>query len=480
MKGANISKDEFRTIKETLLQELEKIKKFENSDAIFKNINKIINIAKEIGLSVLQRFAFHFYSYYNHLIQKFNHYKKFVELSKFMLQNLFQENFRDLIRSEMLTIFFGWNLFEDINEPDNMDDYEVCFLLCILTKNINLMKLFFNEYLNIDIFEKEEFNSLDFENPYTIVLFKNLFNKIFFENIKKRQKNNKDIQTKIIESINESNHSNYNLFRCENCFSIKHIKQLNNNNISLRCMFCNDNYSDFKQVDLLNKISDINFFCSNCKEQLFLYKTNFKCIFCKKLICMNCKVNHIKNCFSFDYIKLYEVGYKCEIHCKNYIGYCFKCKQNLCKSCKNIHCHKIYETNNIKHYLKNVKFDENDLIIQTLITIYKENNISYLFNGYIFEILCSLKNIDISDIQNNIFFQTFNNKAFRKYYKFALKKISEGSSFYLNRMFEINKNYNNENKKINKLDYNPFIISERDSYINKFIKRTKFYFLLYT
>ena len=476
MKDATKSKDEFKKRKKAILQELEKIKKIKNSDVIIQSVNQIIKMAQEMGLSVFQRFAFHFYSYYNHLIQNTYYYDKFVELSQFMLQNIFQENFRELAQNQMKATFQSWNLFEDKKKSDDLkksdiDDYETCFSLCLLTKNVNLMKLFFIEYLNIDISEYAELRDFDLENPYAIELFKSLFNKIYIENKKKLHQNGEDIQIQLFNSINESNHSNYNLFRCENCFSIKHIKKYENNIISLRCMNCDDSYSNFEHDALLAKISDMNFSCGNCKSLLFLHETNLKCITCKKLICRNCKDEHLKYCFSFDYIKLYEVGYKCEIHCKNYIEYCFKCNQNLCKSCKNIHCHKTYEAENIEQNLEKINFDENDLIIPTLITIYKENNRYYNFNGFIYGILCSLQKIDMTNNLNNIFFTKFNDQSFQNYYEFAFRKVNEGNLYYLKRLKEIKKSY--LNKKINELIYDQDSVCNREKNINGFIERTK-------
>ena len=491
MAEANKSKEEFQQSKKKLFQELEKVKKLKNSDDIFKAMNQIIKNTQEMGLSDFQRFALYFYSHYNHLFQKSNYYDKFAELAKFMIRNLFQENFRDSVRGQMKTIFHDWNLFEDgknvIEDEKNlfedgknlfedkkkssdMDDYEMCFFLCTLTKNINLMEIFFIEYLNIEIFKHEEFIVLDLENPYALELFKRIFDKIYLKNKKNFQKIGKDTQILLLESIIETNHSNYNLFRCEKCFSIKHIKKNKKKNFFLKCMKCDDNYSSFDIDCLITKISEMDFFCSICEKQLFLYETNFKCISCKKLICMNCKVEHLKNCFSLNFIKLHEVGYKCEIHCKNYIEYCFTCKQNLCKSCKIIHCHRTYEPTNIDNYLKNINYDENDLITSTLITIYKENNRNFNFNGYIYEILCSLQNINMS---NKILFSQFNDSSFQNYYEIAFKKISEGSFYYLNRLIEIKKIY--KEKKINELSYNPNIVNERESKIKDFIDKTKFY-----
>ena len=120
-----------------------------------------------------------------------------------------------------------------------------------------------------------------------------------------------------------------------------------NNNIEFKCQHCDKEFTEFKEYETLATIST-EFFCSCCKEKLILYRENYKCTSCKKLVCNNCKTNHLKDCFSLNYIKMYEVGFKCDIHIKNYIEYCFVCKRNICENCKIIHQHKTESLKNIE------------------------------------------------------------------------------------------------------------------------------------
>ena len=63
---------------------------------------------------------------------------------------------------------------------------------------------------------------------------------------------------------------------------------------------------------------------------------------------MNCKIGHLKNCFSMRYIKIYELGFRWEIHNEKYIEYCFICGKNLCESCRYFHPHVTKELDNIE------------------------------------------------------------------------------------------------------------------------------------
>ena len=91
------------------------------------------------------------------------------------------------------------------------------------------------------------------------------------------------------------------------------------NNFECKCQQCQKEYKEFDAKDILKTFVS-EFFCSNCKQKLFLYQENVKCVSCKSLLCMNCKIIHLKNCFSLNYIKMYEVGYKCEIHNEMYVA----------------------------------------------------------------------------------------------------------------------------------------------------------------
>ena len=102
--------------------------------------------------------------------------------------------------------------------------------------------------------------------------------------------------------------------------------KLNNNNIEMRCTNCDKENKVFEEQDILKTIST-KFTCVNCGTPIILYKQNLKCSSCKNIVCWNCRKIHLTNCLSLCYVKLYEVGYKCEIHQKYFIEYCFICKK---------------------------------------------------------------------------------------------------------------------------------------------------------
>ena len=151
-----------------------------------------------------------------------------------------------------------------------------------------------------------------------------------------------------------------------------------------------------------------------------LYEENFKCNKCKYLFCSMCKNKHLEKCFCLNNIKLYEVGYRCELHNIRYIAYCFSCKKNLCLKCKDIHPHAIkgiididksindfqkkYMEYQEKKKLKEMKKkgkeekeekeekedilkEKNMKITENLCIIYKDRKNKNLFNGYTFEII---------------------------------------------------------------------------------------------
>ena len=88
------------------------------------------------------------------------------------------------------------------------------------------------------------------------------------------------------------------------------------NNIEFEFKKCKDRPKELEDIKTL-KTEYTKFYFYNCKYELFLYKENYKCFSCKRLLCMNCKIAHLKGCFSFNNIKMYDVEFKCEIHNKN-------------------------------------------------------------------------------------------------------------------------------------------------------------------
>ena len=114
--------------------------------------------------------------------------------------------------------------------------------------------------------------------------------------------------------------------------------------------------------------------------------------------------------------------------------------------CIEIHPHKIKEVMNIDNLISDflkkyeekqklnegLKKEENIEITKNLCEIYIYNKKNKLFNGYIYEILCKLLNIDIIDMKKDILFNKFNDEEFRKYYSKLIEGIEEGNRYFLN------------------------------------------------
>ena len=204
------------------------------------------------------------------------------------------------------------------------------------------------------------------------------------------------------------------------------------------------------------------------------------------MLCPNCKSIHLKNCFSLNYIKLYEVGYRCETHYCKYIGYCFYCQKNICKICKETHQHIIKEikdiSSDIENYIKRynkyekaglLKLLVNKDITKYLCAIYILMNKNRLFNGHIYSILCELLKIDLKEYKDNanILFKTFNGKEFENYYSELLNKKKEGNLYYLNCFSSIKSFYKTKDKS--EFKYDQLNITRREIFVQKLIDSCK-------
>ena len=96
---------------------------------------------------------------------------------------------------------------------------------------------------------------------------------------------------------------------------------------------------------------------------------------------------------------MYDVGFKCEIHNKNYSEYCFSCQKNLCENCKITHHHKTKKLKSIDDEVSSKKYDnedlrfvKNELIKYNLTQIYIELKERKLFNGFVYKISCFYSN----------------------------------------------------------------------------------------
>ena len=473
-KNPKNEKNEFKS----LINHIEKTKKIKKVEEMKDALAEICEKAKTTSISFIQKFIILFYKYYNNTTSNYEKYDKLIQLSNFMIKHFTKKNITLLIFNEINKLFPE----NKIEYPqDELDEYEICLYLSNSSHNIKIMETFFIEFLNVNLFETDEYSKINIENPNAQTLFENIFRSIYDKN-KKNIKENIDIKNIISQCINNSNKSTNNLFRCKKCYDIMIMKLNINNNIEFKCQHCDKEFTEFKEYETLSIIST-KFFCSCCKEKLLLYRENYKCTSCKKLVCNNCKTNHLKDCFSLNYIKMYEVGFKCDIHIKNYIEYCFVCKKNICENCKIIHQHKTESLKNIEkeiiaqNYSKS-NLPQNQLIKYNIIQLYTELKKSKLFNGFLYEISCELFNIkyEFKYKKDDIYFKHYNNDEFNNYYEKAIKKISKGNLYYLKHLKAIKSFYEKEKINISKeviVDYD--IINNREIALKEFIEKTKSY-----
>ena len=176
----------------------------------------------------------------------------------------------------------------------------------------------------------------------------------------------------------------------------------------------NINIKDFAETQKIN-ISQI--ICEQCKNKnmgnaeghLF-----FRCIECKKNLCILCKSGHNPNHNIFNYYNKY---YTCDEHGESFISYCSDCKYNLCFICEDNHKnHKIQTFRNLFNEDKNKlneglsKFKENINIMKQKINNFV-NSCNKVVESY--EILYNIKKDIFENInlkQRNL--QNWNNQKF--------------------------------------------------------------------
>ena len=151
----------------------------------FSIIFYIKAILKLIKNLILQKFTILFFSIYNKLSYKDQNYEiqRLINLADYMI-NIFKKDEIEILNEIQSEInknfseedFKNFKIFE--NRYTSKDPLEICFALCILSKNINLMKIFFNEYLKVNLFIYYDFNSINLENPFASKLFDLLFNNL--------------------------------------------------------------------------------------------------------------------------------------------------------------------------------------------------------------------------------------------------------------------------------------------------------------
>ena len=376
-------------------------------------MNSLYSEIQTAPLSIIQKFSIMYYSCYNHLTSKCQNkdIKKLIELSNFMVNNLKIRNVLSSLESEVSNYvpkeFNNYKIFD--KNKKNKDSFELIFSICLLSQNIKLMQKFFTEYLNVKLFEEDDYDLMDLENPFASRLFDSIFNEIYIA-IKNGQRDN--IKSIVKKCLDDANISLNKLFHCNKCYDFMIMKFDEKNIFKVKCINCfgkfkEYNYDEYKTI----------FKCSECDNNIFFHKNNYKCTSCKKLVCSKCKNKHCNNCFSLRFIKLYEVGYKCETHNSKYIYYCSICQKNICEFCKEIHPHIIQNTIDINkkvkdlfdnlNLLKDINAQKSNLIKYKLCFSYLNDIKFNLFNGFVYEILCQILGIDLKkkkeDIWNMLF-----------------------------------------------------------------------------
>ena len=243
------------------------------------------------------------------------------------------------------------------------------------------------------------------------------------------------------------------LFRCNKCYDFMIMKFDKNAKLKVKCINCTKKFKDYKK-DEYKAI----FKCFECGENIILYNKNYKCTRCKNILCSKCLNAHCKKCFNLRFIKMYDVGYKCEIHNSKYIYYCFICQRNLCRFCKEIHPHIIKQILNIESkvkelidnlkLIKDITSTETELIQYRLCFSFLNNIKIDLFNYFLYEILCDILKIDLKKEKGDILFQKFNDNKFKNYYSKLLKAVSDGNLYSLTCLNSI-KSYYKKNNLIN-------------------------------
>ena len=116
--------------------------------------------------------------------------------------------------------------------------------------------------------------------------------------------------------------------------------------------------NDFQNTQMIN-MNDIICEIHKDKNMANSYKNKFyKCLTCKRNICLLCKENHDK---THNIIKYELKNYICPIHNSLFIKYCTQCKLNLC-----ILCNKEHKDHN------KILFDDNSQIIDEIKDNFKE------------------------------------------------------------------------------------------------------------
>ena len=97
---------------------------------------------------------------------------------------------------------------------------------------------------------------------------------------------------------------------------------------------CNIKLNQFNQTQNINISKIVCAFCPDKNKGNSYNKQFFRCLTCKKELCIICKERHQTN---HNIINYDEKNYICEDHGEYYHSYCYQCEKNMCTSCENIH-----------------------------------------------------------------------------------------------------------------------------------------------
>ena len=321
-------------------------------------------------------------------------------------------------------LYEGQNIYIQCNSDDTMNVLAEKFALKVGINKDSVYYLYqgnkIDTNLALDKFINQEDKS---KNLITIMVMKLSSD----ETLKNNKVINKSgyIICPICKEKSLININNYraSLYNCKNGH--------NNSDIEL------DKFEQTQKIDL----SEI--LCDQCKNNNMgnVFKNVFyRCMTCKLNLCPICKLEHSKkNDEKHKIINYDQKDYKCEIHDELYIKYCKDCKLNLCIYCANEHKNHnniLYEDiipdiNNLKNRMKELR-EEIDI-----------------FNKEILKIISILNKVkDNIEIYYNIFLNIINNYGKDRNYE-ILHNINEIKN---NKLLEIIKEINNENKYENKFN----------------------------
>jgi len=301
---------------------------------------------------------------------------------------------------KVIFTFNGINTIIQCNIEDKMKDVCNKFVNKIGI-DINLIYFLYNGIqLNLDMTLNQQINNIDRDkNEMNILVYEKLKSTIIIDDGKIKSK--EIICPKCKENCKiKFEDYKIKLYDCKNKHEINNIllEEYNNtqniNELDIVCEICNKN----------NKYKSYN-------------KQFYKCLICKKNICLLCKSKHDHKIIDYD-----RKNYICNNHNEIYISYCNECKINLCLQCeiKHNNNHEIInyrnilpDENKIKEEIKEFrnKIDKLNNKIDNIIKILnkvKENIEIYykinedIINGYKIEDRNYEILYNINEIKNNI------------------------------------------------------------------------------